>query len=116
MVACVCRSLGLLRATDLADDDDKAGVRVLLEGLQVVGEGTAVDRIAADPDAGADADAELLTRASPSSANSATPSRIKAAQALRPPMAPPTATPDSLLEASVSVGCIAPIANWPIAN
>ena len=50
----------LLRAADLADHDHGLGLRILLEQPQMIQEGTAVDGIPADADAGGDADAERL--------------------------------------------------------
>ncbi len=60
MVADEFGRLGLLRAADLADHHHRLGLRIVLEQLEDVLEGPAVDRVAADADAGRDADAELL--------------------------------------------------------
>src|SRR2546426_606815 len=49
-----------LRPADLADHHDRFGLRVLLEQGQHIDERAAVDRIAADADAGRDADVERL--------------------------------------------------------
>ena len=46
------RRLLLLLAADLADEDDRLGVRVLVEEVEHVDEVRADDRVAADPDAG----------------------------------------------------------------
>ena len=59
VVADELRRLLLGRAADLADDDDGVGVGVVLEEAQGVDEVGAVDRIAADADAGRLAVAEL---------------------------------------------------------
>ena len=60
MVACVLAAFGFLRSADLADHHHGVGVRIVLEQLEDVAEGRAVDRVAADADAGRDADAERL--------------------------------------------------------
>ena len=51
------RGLGLLRSADLADHQHGLGLGILLEQREMVEEGRAVDRIAADADRGGDADA-----------------------------------------------------------
>src|SRR5882724_12229658 len=54
------RRLRFLRPADFADHDDGPGFRILFEQHQVIEERTAVDRVAADADAGRYADAERL--------------------------------------------------------
>ena len=51
--------LGLLRTADLADDQHGFGLRVLVEQHEMIEEGRAVDRIAADADRGRYAEPEL---------------------------------------------------------
>ena len=55
-----CGGFGLLRPADLADHHHGLGLGIGLEQLEDVLEGAAVDGIAADADAGGDADAERL--------------------------------------------------------
>src|SRR4029079_4388857 len=54
------RSFRLLWATDLADHQNRFGLRIRLEQLQTVAEKVAVDRIGPDADGSRDADAERL--------------------------------------------------------
>ena len=57
-----CDELGRLflgAAADLADHDDRLGLRIVLEQLQAIDEVHAMDRVAADADAGALAEADL---------------------------------------------------------
>src|SRR5258708_40197825 len=54
------RRFRFLGPADFADHDDGLRVRILLEQHQVIEEGTAVDRVAANANAGGDADAERL--------------------------------------------------------
>src|SRR5665213_125503 len=58
VVARPSSSFRLLRTTDLADHDNGRRLRIILEALHMVAKGTAVDGIAADADAGRDAQAQ----------------------------------------------------------